>query len=256
MKPSVPLKRRLQRVVFLCGLGLALGSCQERLEPERLPLSVAQPAAPPAVDERQRQFLEGLKQHPTPSPERTAFVQTQLKDARFSGTAAMHAWASGDTAIIDNAYGFLQNIEDLAIVPAVEQPLPNDAKAAAQALLLLGDAEPELRRKILRRLNALLNDTRELPAEPGLAGSPHRVCDEAYVTLRRLVAFPEPEYKGPFAAKSFFASATAARSALIRNVHSEPTWQRILDPNADIDDKPSKLTKPATHARPQFTPMQ
>jgi len=163
----------------------------------------------------------------------------------------MHAWASDDAALADNAYGFLQGVEDLAIVPAIEQPLPKDPKSAAQALWLLGEGEPELRRKILLRVNALLDDARELPVEPKQVGSAHRVCDEAYVSLRRLVVFPEPELKQPFVTKSFFASSFAARSALIERARRSPTWQRILDPNADPQSGPAK----ASH-RPQLTPMQ
>ena len=167
----------------------------------------------------------------------------------------MHAWASGDAALGYNAHGFLLGLEDLAIVPTIKQPLPSTPEAAAKALLLVSEGKSNLRRKLLLRVNALLDDTRELPAAPGQTGSPRRVCDEAYRTLRRLVQFPETELKQPLNVKSFFANSPAARSALIERARRTATWQRILDPSPDAQDKPSKPSAPAK-ARPRLTPME
>ncbi|HEY2407230.1 MAG TPA: hypothetical protein VGI10_14570 [Polyangiaceae bacterium] len=244
----------------LCWLGLCVGACEPRVaaEPERAPTSVAQQMQPaPANDSRLRQLADELGQHPQGSPERAAFVAKQIEDARFSSTAAARTWASGDAALAQNAYAFLQNSADLALRPVIEQPLPSAPAAVTQGLWLIGDAETELRRKVLAHVDALLGDKRALPAEPGQAGAPHRVCDEAYATLRRMVSFSESELKAPFIARVFFASAPAARDALIERARRTPSWQRILDPAAHVDDKPEKPSAPApARARPRPTLMQ
>jgi hypothetical protein len=208
---------------------LALGACQagHAEEPGRAPNRAAQPTAP-AGDARPPALLDLLAKHPKGTAERAAFVQAQIDEARFSATAAMRAWAAADATLAENAYGFLRNSEDLAVRPAVEQPLPREPQAAAQALWLIGDAEIDLRGKVLLRVDALLDDKRALPSQAGQVGAPRRVCDEAYVTLRRMVRFEEPELRQPFTSPGFLASTPAARDALIQHVRRAPTWRRIL----------------------------
>ena len=238
---------------------LALGACEkaERVEREaERPLQVVGPAAAPNPSQRERRFLEQLQAYPAAGPERTAFVQAELRESRFSARVAMHVWASGDKALQNDAFGYLVDSEDVALVPLVEEPLPSEPKAVGQGLEQLATAEVELRRKVLLRINALLNDKRDVPAEATSALPLHRVCDEAYVKLRRLVAFPEPDLKQPLEAKKFYASPLASRNATIERVHHLHTWQRILDPNDDSQDDPPKAAPKRAPRPPQLTPMQ
>ena len=104
----------------------------------------------------------------------------------------MHAWASGDAALGYNAHGFLLGLEDLAIVPTIEQSLPSAPEAAAKALLLVSEGESNLRRKLLLRVNALLDDTRELPAAPGQPARPVAFVMRRTAPCAASFSFPRP----------------------------------------------------------------
>ncbi len=85
---------------------------------------------------------------------------------------------------------------DVAIEPIAGAPIP---AAPEGRIFLFGqaiEAEVALRRKVIRQLDALLDDQWPMPAPqtrgPVEQKAPRRrVCDEAYLTMRRLVHLGE-----------------------------------------------------------------
>lgn len=203
--------------------------------------STAQPNSPQSSNmAREQEFIEALRK-PMSQSESAAFVKRNVDEARSTARAAVALWASGSKDQAYNAFSYLVDIDDLAVVPLLEKPFRDDPKAASQALDVLVDAELTLRRKLIARVNQLLDDKRPVPPPAAAAVAeepyhPHRVCDEAYVAMRRLVHFGEPRLAHELGATQFYAAAEPKRDIEIAYARSTNTWRRTVNPDDDVED--------------------
>jgi hypothetical protein len=147
---------------------------------------------------------------------------------------------SSDTDLAFNAESFLRSIGDLAVQPLLESPVPADPSRASSYIDLLVEPELELRRKVLAKIDTLLEDRRPIPLRPVFGVKPEepelprRVCDDAYVAMRSLINFGE-DLVDQFAERDkFLSESEESRDAAIRSARRSPTWQRALghDPDA------------------------
>lgn len=83
-------------------------------------------------------------------------------------------------------------------------------------------------RRLVRWLQPILEDVR--PAPDAFARRPgSRLCDEAFLMLREVIAFDEPELGEGFDEPAFFAWPTRRRDAFIRMAQSTPSFRRVTE---------------------------
>jgi hypothetical protein len=202
--------------------------------------------------EREQQFIEALRATSTTQQEE-ALAKQESDSARTIPRLAVSLWAKGEPEVALSALGFLFEIGDLAIVPVLEGPLRDDPKSAVQALNMLADSELNLRQKVIQRVNQLLDDKRPIPLQPRVGPKPEqtehprRVCDEAYVEMRRLVHFGESQYGSVVEVSLFYAAPEAARDKAIAEARRDNNWRRAVHSAADDgenEDSPGPLGPP------------
>ncbi|HEY2407229.1 MAG TPA: hypothetical protein VGI10_14565 [Polyangiaceae bacterium] len=202
--------------------------------------------------EREQQFIESLRSVQT-SAQEEALAKQETDEARAVPRLAVSLWAKGEPELAANAFAFLSEIGDLAIVPVLEGPLRDDPKSTVQALNLLADAELGLRQKVIARVNQLLDDKRPVPPRPRIGPKPdepdhpRRVCDEAYVAMRHIVHFGESQYGSVVEPSFFFAAPEAARDKAIAEARRSNNWRRAVNPADDSgenEDSPGPLGPP------------
>jgi len=188
--------------------------------------------------EREQEFIASLHAVTTTAQEE-ALAKRELGEARAIPRLAVNLWANADAELAVDAFAFLSEIGDLAIVPMLEGPLRDDPKSAVQALNLLADAELNLRQKVIQRVNQLLDDKRPIPPRPAIGPKPdepihpRRVCDEAYVAMRRLVHFGESQYGAVVEVSFFYSAPEASRDKAISEARRTNDWRRALNPADD-----------------------
>jgi len=192
--------------------------------------------------EREQQFIASLRAVSTTVQEE-ALAKDELASARAIPRLATSLWAKADPELSANALAFLSEIGDLAIVPVLEAPLRDDPQAAVQALNLLAEAELSLRQRVIERVDQLLDDKRPIPPRPQIGpkpdepNHPRRVCDEAYVAMRRLVHFGESQYGSVVEVSFFYAAPEVSRDKAIAEARRSHDWRRAVNP-ADDDAEP------------------
>src|SRR5262249_20254 len=135
------------------------------------------------------------------SPDQRAALRVLSKNVVTDSRALARAVAAQindtDRNLAANAMSILIGIEDLAAVPLLEVPEPLDPYDPLARINILIDSHLEIRNMIVTRLKKMLDDKRPMNykqvhrvEEPP---PPSRVCDEAYVLLRRLLNTSEAE---------------------------------------------------------------
>jgi hypothetical protein len=162
-------------------------------------------------------------------------------------------WTTAESPLAGEAFDFLVDIEDLAIVPVLDGPLRDDAQAQSQAIELLTTQELKLRERVLQHLQLWLDDKRAVPTKPQFGHSEEkpaerRVCDDAYLALRRLVHFGEDELAQLVDARVYLGMTDAQRDAVIARAKATKTWRRIQDPD-QVADEPPPSTPPGMRRR-------
>ena len=95
------------------------------------------------------------------------------------------------------------------------------------------DLQLSLRQRIVAALDPLLEDREIVPA-PDVPGPieevppPCRICDEAYLALRRLLAHDEDEMAQERNAHEFLALEDEAKDAEIRRARESGAWTNWL----------------------------
>jgi hypothetical protein len=198
-------------------------------------------------------FTRGIKEYPKHPAAQEAFVAQAAADARMSARSAVSLMESDDPDTALNAELFLRAVDDLAIQPLLDAPVPGDPSRAAAYIEMLTAPELDLRRKVLMKLDTLLDDRRAIPLKPSLGPTeerpkPRRVCDEAYVAMRSLVNFGEDLVEQFADRDRFLSDSEEDRDAAIRRARRSATWQRALgrEPEAGgpADDAGSRLDRP------------
>ncbi len=152
--------------------------------------------------------------------EALALAAAILADAWKGARAAVEVWRGPEAKAAHNALVVLSQLGELAVAPLIEASSPRTGRERIWLLRTIAEAGIGLRAKIIARVEAALDD-RELVHPPKPVGPceepprPHRVCDEAYVQLRRLVGPAESEEDAVIQAWLFLKLDEAAKDAEI-----------------------------------------
>jgi hypothetical protein len=159
--------------------------------------------------------------------------------ARGAPRAAVEVALGADERASIKARRLLLGMEELAIVPLAEAPRAPAAEARVFLIRQAVEAELALRRKVIARLDALLDDRSPVPIrvdgpieqEP----PPRRVCDEAYLLMRRMVHLGEDRTEAAVDAGMFLDAPDEFKDAEIKKARASNTWNRALT-GEDIED--------------------
>ncbi len=192
---------------------------------------------------REQQFIDQLKSlEGAQQPVQDAFTEQQKSEARVAGRAAVKAWATGDEQLAEQAFSFLVDFEELSLHALLEGPLPDDPLSVARSMRLLVHRESVIRRRLVEQLEKWLDDKRPVP-EPRLPPGTedqvgeHRVCDEAYVAMRRVVHFSDDDVKQLVDEGRLYHLPDALRDEQILKARATRSWRIVLDPDS-VGDQP------------------
>jgi hypothetical protein len=122
-------------------------------------------------------------------------IKTKARNDTYELIKILH---SGNKDNSQKASMVLMSLGDLLISPMISSLDTDDADNYSWEMDVILSAHLENRNKICRILNSMLLDKRQLTG-PELEGAveekpvPKRVCDEAFLMLRRLIAYNENE---------------------------------------------------------------
>lgn len=184
-------------------------------------------------------LLPSLEAYPADPAEEEAFVDGHVRQARSAARIAAEAWKGGDPRYVPGAELFLRALDDLAIRPLLEIPVPSDAADAALYVNMLVEPELALRAAIASRIDAMLDDRRPVPMpfrpgpEPEERPPERRVCDEAYLAMRSLVNFGDDRLEIVLDQRTFLSEPAEARDELIKRARGSAAWKRALGDDPD-----------------------
>ncbi|MGE5692794.1 MAG: hypothetical protein ACM3YF_03340 [Candidatus Zixiibacteriota bacterium] len=150
---------------------------------------------------KSEQLVEKLgKLEETQQAEIDSLAQQTISDAREPVRAAVKLLFGYDHKMSTKATLLLGGMEELAVIPLLEIPPPSDIRQLNWLMHTVVEAELDLRKRTVERFRKMLEDTTPIPIPPPLSPikeeeepPPRRVCDEAYMLLRRLLNYTESE---------------------------------------------------------------
>lgn len=158
-------------------------------------------------------------------------ASTLRSNAAATPSAAVQVLLGSDAAAATNARRLLSQLDELAVRPLLEAN-PSSADHRAELLQLAVASELAMRRKVMARLEVLLDDRAsvEVYASPSSERKPppRRVCDEAYVLMRRLVHYGEPEDDAHVDINLFLNAPDDFKDERIREARSSGVWNRPI----------------------------
>lgn len=178
-------------------------------------------------------FLERLsKLSPEDSAGLTALAQDVVREAREAVDTAVQAWQQGDEATSRKAMLVLAEVEDLALVPLIDAGPARTVEQVMWSERTVGAGLAELQRRALRWIDNLLMDKRRAPVRksvPPLEEQPPpvRVCDEAYLQMRRLLNVEEGKEKYFTNARAFLFLSDAQKDAEIQKARHSRAWTQF-----------------------------
>jgi hypothetical protein len=159
--------------------------------------------------------------------------------ARAAPQAAVELSLGADEDASIKAKRFLLQMEDLAIVPWLEAPNPASPEHRVLVIAQSVDAELALRRKVIARIDKLLDDRTPVAVRttgPAEQKPPRRrVCDEAYLLMRQMVHFGEPPMEAGVQASMFLNAPADFKDAQIKKARASNVWNRAIT-GKDVED--------------------
>jgi len=179
----------------------------------------------------------GLKRIATDADE-SAFAQVLVDSARESARGLAKIWIEGAKDTGDQAFLVLTDIEEHMVVPLIERLSDLEPRDASRALDAVVEAEIRLRQRIAATLKDLTEVRTELPPEPVVGPTevplPRlRVCDEAYLKVRRLLHFGEDDLQYTVDRDAFLRLPMPQRDAEIEAARESEVWNRLVGDFAD-----------------------
>jgi hypothetical protein len=169
---------------------------------------------------------------PLDEPKVKALASSLLRTAREAPQTAIEVSLGDDESASIKARRLLLGMEDLAIVPLVEAPSSPAVEDRMFMIKRAVEAEIALRRKVIARIDALLDDRSPVPVTISgpieVKPPPRRVCDEAYLLMRRMVHFGEAQTEAAVDADMFLKAPDEFKNAEIRRARASSTWNRAI----------------------------
>ncbi len=182
-----------------------------------------------------KELMDKLGQiDPTKDSEMNLLAEQVLRDARETSRSAVNVWLDLTNFEMSNrASDLLGLIEDVAVVPLMEVPSPPGSMQRVWMLQTLVAAELELRQKIVKKLDELMDDKNTVPI-PFYVGSleeppvPRRVCDEAYVLMRQMMNLSENREQYYLNVDNFLNLSEKEKDGEIDKTRKSRTWTRWI----------------------------
>ncbi len=181
------------------------------------------------------QLIEALRRL---DPEKRAeFDQLALavrNQSRELGRSAVTVWKGTDVRMSDKAALLIAQIGDLGIVPLLEA---TDIPGVAKPVWMLRnvvEAEMVLREKIRERIDSMFDDKNPVPM-PRASGQieeppvPRRVCDEAYILMRRLLNSSESQMNYLMNVRAFLSLGEQEKNKEIQKARQTRTWTMFVE---------------------------
>lgn len=136
---------------------------------------------------------------------------------------------SDDEDDVSKARAVVLSMGDIVLTPLLGALCPDVPENYVWDMQTLVDIQMENRVKIAKALETMLEDKRPLKM-PDLAPdteesfAPRRVCDEAYLTMRRLLAFEESEEEQFFNANDFLNMTDEEKDGEISRAKTSKRW--------------------------------
>ena len=153
-------------------------------------------------------------------------------------------WVNGPDEVSWKAGAVASRLESLTIMPLLEMPVPLNADRRSMVITNIADAQIGLREQIVNYLVKLLDDQELLsdhksPEGRPTEGSPPdmRVCDEAYLQLRRLLNFSESEEEFEENASIYLDLDFEDRDEEIADVRASGKWDRWMNESVEMDEE-------------------
>ena len=166
----------------------------------------------------------------------TALVEDYRRDlAEVQRTALRYLQAEGVQAL--RAYFLLSRLEETAVETMASAIAAQKQSPNSSLLINLSNGVAAAETAVLARLKAVLSDTRTAPQPPEMegleeVGPPYRICDEAYIGLRRILN-PESNLQFLTESRHFLALPDASKNQEIESWLKTSSFTRFLE---DVDD--------------------
>jgi hypothetical protein len=211
--------------------------------------AAARPVAAPSSSgsnamEAHSDFEHLLDEYPSDPNKQDELAGRLRSQARSVPTQAAKVWSA--TTVERHrlaAYALLDGMEELSIVPLLEAGPPKDAESVSQYLEMVTNHAVVLRRRIVERLQPLLDDRRPIPERGSFGPTPdereqrRRVCDEAYLKIRLLMHAGQDDVESEAGNRAVFLfMSEGARDAEIRRARTTGDWDHELQPSRGADD--------------------
>jgi hypothetical protein len=168
-----------------------------------------------------------------PSPERAQELGKQLlRDMRQTALEVAVLLNVPDAAVVANARAVLNEMEEAALTPLLQEQRELTAGDDAWRLTMVVETTLELRKAAARLIESRLGDTRAAPQASGRVPEepepPSRVCDDAYLLMQRLLA-SRSESQMALESRRFLRLTEARRNMEIRAARQVPGWRRLVE---------------------------
>lgn len=167
----------------------------------------------------------------------TALVEEYRRDlAEVQRTVLRYFLAGGSQR--QRAHSVISQLGETAVETLASTIVAQKQVPSTSLLIGLTNGVIFAETAVTTRLKAALTDTRMVPQPPEMQeleeiGPPYRVCDEAYVGLRRILS-PESYMQFLMESRHFLTLPEAARNQEIESWQKTSSFKRFLE---DVDDE-------------------
>lgn len=148
--------------------------------------------------------------------------------------ALVHLWLRGEKSDSQKAIDIILDLEELTLRPVLESLDNNQPLEKIKLMSLAVDSQLSLREAVVTKLNQMLNDKTPVPLYESVGPVeekevPRRVCDEAYLLMRRLLKFNEDEVYHGLNASEFLELSDDEKDLEIIRAMNTKTWTNWIE---------------------------
>jgi len=156
-----------------------------------------------------------------------------IREEREIPEAAVKMFKQGNPDTSKKAMVTLGEIEEFGIIPLLDLTADLPPVRALWALRTEGASLVHLQRQVVRSFDKAMEDRRQAPPQQADAAMeeqppPIRVCDEAYLQLRRLLNIEEGDPQYFLNARAFLNLGNAEKDAEIHRARKSRGWSRLV----------------------------
>lgn len=157
-----------------------------------------------------------------------------LNDIREKVTAVSSCWLDPDKNLSSNAAMLISQLNEIAIIPLMNTSVPESITKRVWLIHTITEAELELREKLIAYLDKMLEDKSSvlIPEPIGREEElpkPRRVCDEAYMQMRRLLNTSEKVEEYYLNVDAYLDLTDDEKDNEISKVKKARVWKNFLE---------------------------